>query len=55
MLKRFEQMLTTRVKYNRTFQSICHIINKGLCIPMPFREKKDPGKLRWVSIGCHCI
>lgn len=40
MLKPFEQMLTTRVKYNRMCQSRSHIINKGLCIPMPFREKK---------------
>ena len=43
MLKPFEQMFSTRVKYNRMFQSRSHIINKGVCIPMPFREKKDPG------------
>ena len=44
MLKPFEQMFTTRVKYNRMFQSRSHVINKGLCIPMPFREEqKIPG------------
>ena len=44
MLKPFEQMLTTWVKYNRMCQSRSHIINKGLCIPMPFRgKKKIPG------------